>query len=418
MKRYAILMLCLVATVLSGLAGAYKVDEIPNIHVANRTRYVSNPDNVLSPAAVATLDSTLSRLWRDTSSEVVVVAVNSVDGDPDEFATELFTKWGIGKKDNDNGMLVLIAKDDRKAVIRTGYGMEGVLPDILAGRIIRNIMAPHFRNGDYDNGTIASLTEIARITSTPGATEELMSKYGNDEGAGGSDGADLFKGWLAIGAILAVVLFVWFLYEMVKTRRLDRYERYQVLNKMKMPALILVFVGLGLPAISYLILWLTMRGLRLRHRNCPNCHNKMHRIDEANDNKYLTHQQDIEEQINSVDYDVWLCDHCGETDILPYINNASSYTVCPRCGARACSMRSQRIVIRPTERREGQGVKEYICRSCGNRNEIPYSIPKVVVPPVVIVGGGGRGFGGGGGGFSGGSFGGGMTGGGGASGGW
>lgn len=161
-----------------------------------------------------------------------------------------------------------------------------------------------------------------------------------------------------------------------------------------------------------------MRGLRLRHRNCPNCHNKMHRIDEANDNKYLTHQQDIEEQINSVDYDVWLCDHCGETDILPYINNASSYTVCPRCGARACSMRSQRIVIRPTERREGQGVKEYICRSCGNRNEIPYSIPKVVVPPVVIVGGGGRGFGGGGGGFSGGSFGGGMTGGGGASGGW
>ena len=63
MKRYAILMLCLVATVLSGLAGAYKVDEIPNIHVANRTRYVSNPDKVLSPAAVATLDSTLSRLW-------------------------------------------------------------------------------------------------------------------------------------------------------------------------------------------------------------------------------------------------------------------------------------------------------------------------------------------------------------------
>ncbi len=169
-------MLCLVATVLSGLAGAYKVDEIPNVHVANRTRYVSNPDNVLSPAAVATLDSTLSRLWRDTSSEVVVVAVNSVDGDPDEFATELFTKWGVGKKDNDNGMLVLIAKDDRKAVIRTGYGMEGVLPDILAGRIIRNIMAPHFRNGDYDNGTIASLTEIARITSTPGATEELKAR--------------------------------------------------------------------------------------------------------------------------------------------------------------------------------------------------------------------------------------------------
>ena len=162
-----------------------------------------------------------------------------------------------------------------------------------------------------------------------------MSKYGNDEGAGGNGGADLFKGWLAQVPYLPWCCLYGFFTRCSRRGVLTDTSAYQVLSKMKMPALILVFAGLGLPAISYLILWLTMRGLRLRHRNCPNCHNKMHRIDEANDNKYLTHQQDIEEQINSVDYDVWLCDHCGETDILPYINSASSYTVCPRCGARA-----------------------------------------------------------------------------------
>ena len=153
-----IITICLVSVV---SVTAYTVDEIPNVHVTDHTRYVSNPDGILSQSAVTQSDSIISGIWRETTAEVVVVAVNDIgNADINTFATELFTKWGIGKKDNDNGLLVLIVKGQRKAVIRTGYGVEGVAPDIIAGRIIRDGMAPNFKNGDYDAGTIAALKQL------------------------------------------------------------------------------------------------------------------------------------------------------------------------------------------------------------------------------------------------------------------
>ena len=61
--------------------------------------------------------------------------------------------------------------------------MEGVLPDALCGRIIRNVMAPHYRNGDYDGGTVAAVSAVADILSKPDAVDEVMSKYANDSRA-------------------------------------------------------------------------------------------------------------------------------------------------------------------------------------------------------------------------------------------
>ncbi|MBQ9073143.1 MAG: TPM domain-containing protein, partial [Muribaculaceae bacterium] len=127
------------------IAKAYTVEQIPNVHIENRTRFVSNPDGILSASAQTQADSIISNIWQTSSAEVVAVIVNEIDGsDIDSFATNLFTHWGIGKKDNDNGLLILIVKDLRKAVIRTGYGIEGVVPDVVAGRIIRENMVPHF----------------------------------------------------------------------------------------------------------------------------------------------------------------------------------------------------------------------------------------------------------------------------------
>ncbi len=178
-------------------------------------------------------------------------------------------------------------------------------------------------------------------------------------------------------------------------------------------------ITLGLGVISWGAWWLMRRHTRLHRHDCPNCGTTMHRVDEVHDNDYLTPAQDIEEKINSVDYDVWLCPKCNETDIIPYVNSSTNYTVCPNCGARADYLTANRVLRQPTTRYEGQGVRMYRCRNCGNTHNIPYTIAKTVEPPIMIIpgGGGGRGFGGGGG-FGGGSFGGGMTGGGGASGGW
>ena len=150
MKRSIYIFIMMLAGVLPALS-AHKVEDIPNVHVADRTRYVSNPDGVLSPAAVDSLDRMLGRVWQQTSAEPVVVAIDDFDDsymDENTFATELFELWKPGKKDRDNGLLILLVRDRRRLVMRTGYGLEGVLPDITTARISRDKAVPYFKNGD------------------------------------------------------------------------------------------------------------------------------------------------------------------------------------------------------------------------------------------------------------------------------
>lgn len=400
-------------------AVARSIEDVPNVHVADARRYVSNPDDVLSPSAVARLDSILADLWRQTSSEVVVVAVGDMSGvDVDTYATELFSSWGIGKKDNDNGLLILISRDDRRAALRTGYGLEGVLPDAVCGRIIRNVMAPAFKEGDYDGGTIEAVSSVARIISNPDVAAEVRSRYANDAPPSeDEDFSSLLRMILVYACVMTAVAFGLVFVNLRRSRRESPQERYVSLNSMRLPVLVLSGVGLGLPALAYLFMNRKLRKLRNEKRLCPNCSHEMVKMDEEHDNDYLTPAQDTEEKLNSVDYDVWLCNNCGETDVIPFVNSESPYMTCPVCGAKACNLVATRTLVKPTTTREGRGERIYRCHNCRKESAVPYNIAKVAVPPVVIIPGGGRGFGGGGG-FSGGSFGGGMTGGGGASGGW
>lgn len=423
MNRHTILRIffaALLATVALATTAATAVADIPNVHVADRTRYVSNPDGVLSDGAVAQLDATLGRIWASTTAEPVVVAVASMpsDTDIDTYATDIFDAWGIGKKDKDNGVLVVIARDDRKAVIRTGRGAEGALPDIICGRILRNEMFPRFKEGDYDGGTLAAVNAIDRVLTDPAYAEELRSAQANDARAPQSDldGEELFSMYLGFAAFMAIAMTVWVVTVVVSTRKKDSVSRYSSLHQVTLPALVVTFLSLGMGLPAFLVAWTAMKRTRNK-RTCPNCRHAMIKIDEENDNAYLTPAQDTEEKINSVDYDVWVCPNCRETDILPYVNRRSSYKVCDRCGARASSLVMDRVVLRPTDRRKGAGERTFRCKNCGNTHVVRYVIPMLAASAPIIIGGiGGRG--GGGGGFSGGSFGGGITGGGGASGGW
>lgn len=414
MKRYLIVALMAVATILPLMA--YTIDEIPNVHLQDRTRYVSNPDGVLSAEAQTRADSIIADIWRQSSAEVVAVVVRSIGNEEiTDFAHRLATSWGVGKKDKDNGLLLMVVVDQRKATLRTGYGVEGLIPDIIASRIIRDNMAPHFREGDYDAGTIEALQTVNHILTTPGATEELMSKYANDENTSG-ESVDFLGMYKIFIIIVSAAMLCWYIAVLFANRRRDDFERYQALDKLKMPMLFVTFLTLGCTLIIYLLITWQMKHLRNKSRKCPNCNHKMRKLDEETDNQYLTPAQDAEERINAIDYDVWLCDNCGETDVLPYVNRMTSYTKCPHCGALACNMVSDRIVRSATTNHEGQGMKDYVCQNCRQRTSIPYIIPIIIAASAIGHGRGGGGFGGGG--FSGGSFGGGSFGGGGATGSW
>ena len=423
-QRFYILLIAILAAILP--LQAITVDEVPNVHVTDRTQYVSNPSNVLSPAAVSRLNSAIGSLWDNTSAELVVVAVDQVDDSmtPDEFATRLFEKWKIGKKDNDNGVLVLLSRDDHKVIIRTGYGVEGALPDIIAGRIIRNEMLSYYREDNYDEGTIAGISTIIGALSDPNVAEELKSKYANDSRRADDDlsGTEFFNLFLGFAAVVGVAMLILVIYAISSSRRLDDVQRYRSLDQYRTLVLFATFLSLGMALPAFLLLAWKMKRVRRHKRNCPHCGTQMELIDEEHDNDFLTPAQDTEERLNSIDYDVWHCPKCYQTEILPYINRQTNYTVCDRCGARAMSLVDRRTLRQPTVRTEGEGVDIYMCKNCGNQHNKRFRIAKKPDPAAATVAGsilgstlGGHG---GGGGFSGGSFGGGMTGGGGASGSW
>jgi len=101
-----------------------------------------------------------------TSTQIVVITINSLDGnDIAMYATELAHKWGIGQKGKDNGILLLVSKDDRLMTIRTGYGVEHLLTDALSKRIIENIITPAFKQGQYYQGLDQGTDAMIQIMS-------------------------------------------------------------------------------------------------------------------------------------------------------------------------------------------------------------------------------------------------------------
>ena len=109
--------------------------------------------NVIDAATEAEMDRQLDQLEQKTSSEIAVVTVPSLDGVPvEDYAVRLFKEWGIGQAKSDNGVLVLVAPNEREMRIEVGYGLEGILPDGLAGQIIRDEFIPRFRDNDYNGG--------------------------------------------------------------------------------------------------------------------------------------------------------------------------------------------------------------------------------------------------------------------------
>lgn len=162
MKRFFILLL-LVFFYTSAEARPYSVEEIPNVQLSNRYKFTSNPDGILSQAAVARIDSICYDLRHRGIAQTAVVAVAEIDSDDVfEFAYELFSKWGVGSKSN-SGIGILLVEEAREIRFVTGYGVEGALPDAICKRIQTQYMLPYFRSGDYSSGMVAGVEAIRSV---------------------------------------------------------------------------------------------------------------------------------------------------------------------------------------------------------------------------------------------------------------
>jgi uncharacterized protein len=118
------------------------------------------------------LEARLTAYESNTGHQLAVLVVRSLEGDPiEDFSMRVVEAWKLGRKDRDDGMLLLIAVDDRKLRIEVGYGLEGELPDALAGRIIREVIVPAFRQGQLAQGITRAVE--AMMAATGGEGEPL-----------------------------------------------------------------------------------------------------------------------------------------------------------------------------------------------------------------------------------------------------
>lgn len=120
---------------------------------SNPPRLVNDYTNTLTSDQLKALEEKLNAFYDSTSTEIAVVIVESTgDADIFDYALKVGRDWGVGGKDYNNGVVLLIAKADRKMNISTGYGVEGALPDVTAKHIIDEIIRPNFRGNDFYRG--------------------------------------------------------------------------------------------------------------------------------------------------------------------------------------------------------------------------------------------------------------------------
>lgn len=139
------------------------------------------------PQQTAALEKKL-RNFNDTSStQIAVVTVPSLYGyAPNDYAQQLAEKWGIGQKGKDNGILVLLKpkknNENGQVAIAVGYGLEGVIPDAIASRIIRNEMLPAFRQNDYYTGINKATDILMQLSAGEFTADQYAKKNNNDTG--------------------------------------------------------------------------------------------------------------------------------------------------------------------------------------------------------------------------------------------
>lgn len=401
----------------------YSPAKVPNVQKADAGRYVSDPEGLLSPTALAEADRTLASIRANTTAEGVAVIVPSTgDLTPTEFCEEIFTSWGIGKKDKDNGFILLVATDDRRAWIQTGYGLEGVLTDADCSILLREYMVPYMKKGELGEGLNATLSAIQQVLQNPEAMEEIRSSQ--REYAGGevetlsSDVLLQFIGWVAV--LIFVIGGVYFFVMLRSMRGKTQYEKALAWRKTLWPMVAIVFLTLGFGLIVAIPALILYRRNRNGTHKCSNCGAKMKKLSEEEDNTKLTPSQDLEERLDTVDYDVWVCPDCGSIDKFAFKKDQNKYTQCPSCGTVAESLTEDHTIVPPTVSREGVGERTYTCHYCHNRRKQRYRIPRKPNDAALAAGILGAGLGGrhGGGGGFGGGFGGGSTGGGGGGASW
>ncbi|MGE5236061.1 MAG: TPM domain-containing protein [Acidobacteriota bacterium] len=146
------------ATAVAALAFAFATAAFDVPYLAGR---VNDYAGMLDDGTRGRLEAKLAQLEKATGDQVVVLTIESLGGEPlEDYSIKVAQTWKLGQKGKDNGVLLLIAKDDRKMRLEVGYGLEASLTDALSSRILNNVVRPRFKAGDFAGGIAAGVDAI------------------------------------------------------------------------------------------------------------------------------------------------------------------------------------------------------------------------------------------------------------------
>lgn len=178
--------LALVASLLAPAAVGAQI-EVPYL-----TGRVNDYAGILSPDAEGRLESRLEALETSHGAQVVVLTVPTLDGEPiEDFGIRVGEAWKIGRGEVDDGVILIVASQDRRMRIEVGYGLEATIPDAYARRILDNILTPRFRAGDFDGGVEAGVEALATLVEG-GDLPAPEAEPRSDSGGGGFGAVPMF----------------------------------------------------------------------------------------------------------------------------------------------------------------------------------------------------------------------------------
>jgi uncharacterized protein len=361
------------------------IESVPNPRLAYGG-WVTDMADLLDPATEAELNRSISRLQARNGSEMAIVTVPNTApaASPKAFTTQLFNTWGIGKKGQNNGVLVMISRGDRRVEIETGRGVRTLLPDAAVKTIIQQQMMPQFKQGNFNAGTLAGsramITVLNRYTP-PGKTRAISSGQPSVAGAPAQPQTQPFTA-ITRQSPLSNVLS----------------DHAGLLG-----TLVSVMIGVGAGGLAVLVI----RGYRKfrpmvlepegesrveeggRNRRgrekfcCSVCQKPLKKVSVSLFFPQLNKVQRLTQRLGSVVYEGWQCPTCSASTrgrgfhLRSYVMDRKRFGSCSTCGEFTAE-RSSRVVEQATTYSEGKRLLENHCHSCGDRWETWEAIPQLV----------------------------------------
>ena len=394
--RAVISSLLLGAFILVLPLAAERVEDVPDPRRASGG-YVADSGGVLGPEYTRLIDAVSRELQAKTTVELAVVTVGDMGGlEIEEFAEKLFRRFAIGARGKDNGLLLLCSRDDRALRLEVGYGLESVIPDARASRLLDAYALPALGSGQFGRGLFLAAREIARAAAPgtalnlvePAAWPEqvtppapLARPLGKKKNSWDPLEASLY---FALGLrALSILGFSGLLLRFNKTR--GRAARAKVIGQ---AVLIPIFVGsaavigfflvlgfgksflppfaamLGVPGLATAFQLLASRRLKRRlasyRLGCSQCGAAMEMVDDSRDEKFLTDEQAAEEKAGGMDYEFWHCPACGAEENLEV--KLGKAGVCPQCKRRSLTSSTVTLAAATKE----MAGRERVIESCLN----------------------------------------------------